>query len=78
MERRGCVQRLGYDCGWSNSGVEGEMGVSLCVCVRRHWGVSVPGERGGMCSERMRRVWREKTICVSVKSVVLGVEGETA
>ena len=67
-----CVERLGYDCSWSNSGVEGEMGVSLCVCVRRDWGVSVQGERGGMCRERMRRVWRENPTYVCLQSVVSG------
>ena len=79
-----CVERLGYDCGWSNSGVEGETGVSLCVSVRRDWGVSVQGERGGMCRERMRRVWRENPTCVCVQSVESGwratqgsVKGET-
>ena len=39
------------------------MGVSICVCVRRAWGVGVQGERGGMCRERMRRV---KPTCVCV------------
>ena len=76
-----CVQRRGYDCGWSNSGVEGEMDVSICVCVRRDWGVGVQGERGGMCRENEEG---ETDLCVCVKGVVSewrerhgSVKGET-